>query len=322
MKNHITKDSGKRRKFSTGAVRDINEEKGRYELISPIMIERLAKLLQRGAIKYSTIKPINWEEFIEIGRDKCTCQRKESLIAIHTFLTIVKDSVGTVTKDNLGYSIQSLLKDKEIILENGSRETGKERLHWIKNTIPVNLIEIVKDCKQEKQYWLLLAYLLMMNKDYYKSKKINVQSVEVNLLEDFQEQHMTLIMTMKQTKLGGYSVQNVTKESDCLEITKKELEMHSITCNIHRLKISNNNGKTEVFLTGERNWEQGMELSVYMDSGMRHLFKFLEGYRDEDHLVAAIWNLQALLHIEEMINRGLLPKELNDLPNYLPKKKK
>jgi len=125
MKDYKTKDSGKRRKFGTGAVRDVNEEKGRYDLISPIMIERLAKLLQRGAIKYNS-----------------------------------------------------------------------------------------------------------------------------------------------------------------------------------------------------RNWEQGMELSVYMDSGLRHIFKFLEGHRDEDHLVAAIWNFQALLHIEEMINRGLLPKDLYDLPNYLPKEKK
>lgn len=125
MKKYKTKDSGKRRKFSTGAVRDVNEEKGRYDLISPIMIERLAQLLQRGAKKYSS-----------------------------------------------------------------------------------------------------------------------------------------------------------------------------------------------------RNWEKGMELSVYMDSGMRHLYKFLEGHRDEDHLIAAIWNLQALLHIEEMINRGLLPKDLYDLPNYLPKEKK
>ena len=72
----------------------------------------------------------------------------------------------------------------------------------------------------------------------------------------------------------------------------------------------------------DRNWEKGMPLSVYVDSGMRHFFKFLEGHRDEDHLVAAIWNLQALPHIEEMINRGLLPKELYDLPNYLPKEKK
>ena len=67
----------------------------------------------------------------------------------------------------------------------------------------------------------------------------------------------------------------------------------------------------------DRNWEKGMPLSVYMDSGMRHLFKFLEGHRDEDHLIAAIWNLQALLHIEEMVKRGVLSEELLDLPNYM-----
>ena len=67
----------------------------------------------------------------------------------------------------------------------------------------------------------------------------------------------------------------------------------------------------------DRNWEKGMPLSVYMDSGMRHLYKFLEGHRDEDHLIAAIWNLQALLHIEEMVNRGMLSKDLLDLPNYI-----
>lgn len=67
----------------------------------------------------------------------------------------------------------------------------------------------------------------------------------------------------------------------------------------------------------DRNWEKGMPLSVYMDSGMRHLYKYLEGHTDEDHLIAAIWNLQALLHIEEMVNRGKLPKKLCDLPNYV-----
>lgn len=69
----------------------------------------------------------------------------------------------------------------------------------------------------------------------------------------------------------------------------------------------------------DRNWEKGMPLSVYMDSGMRHLYKFLEGHRDEDHLIAAIWNLQALLHIEEMVKRGVLSEDLLDLPDYVKK---
>lgn len=65
---------------------------------------------------------------------------------------------------------------------------------------------------------------------------------------------------------------------------------------------------------GDRNWEKGQELSRYMDSAMRHAFKHLQGDRDEDHLIAAVWNLMCLAETEERINSGLLPKELDDLP--------
>jgi hypothetical protein len=68
----------------------------------------------------------------------------------------------------------------------------------------------------------------------------------------------------------------------------------------------------------ERNWEKGQNLSAYIDSAVRHLVCYLEGHRDEDHLAAAVWNVCSLIHTEEMINRGLLPRELNDLPNYVP----
>jgi nucleoside 2-deoxyribosyltransferase len=40
---------------------------------------------------------------------------------------------------------------------------------------------------------------------------------------------------------------------------------------------------------------------------------------DEDHLAQSAWNIFAAIHFEEMIERGLLPKELNDLPNYQKK---
>lgn len=49
------------------------------------------------------------------------------------------------------------------------------------------------------------------------------------------------------------------------------------------------------------------------------MYKYLEGYRDEDHLGAAMWNIHSLIHTEEVIDRGILPKELDDLPNYWPK---
>jgi hypothetical protein len=70
-----------------------------------------------------------------------------------------------------------------------------------------------------------------------------------------------------------------------------------------------------------RNWEKGQPLSRFLDSAIRHLIKYQEGHRDEDHLAAARWNVGGLMHCEEMIKRGLLPAELNDLPNYLTKPK-
>jgi hypothetical protein len=69
---------------------------------------------------------------------------------------------------------------------------------------------------------------------------------------------------------------------------------------------------------GSRNWEKGIPLSRFVDSGLRHAFQYLEGMQDEDHLAQAAWNFLALLHTEEMIKRGILPEELDDLPNYMP----
>lgn len=69
---------------------------------------------------------------------------------------------------------------------------------------------------------------------------------------------------------------------------------------------------------GDRNWENGQPLSRFMDSALRHAFAHLQGARDEDHLAAAAWNLLCLADTEERIKAGLLPAELNDLPEIKP----
>ncbi len=66
---------------------------------------------------------------------------------------------------------------------------------------------------------------------------------------------------------------------------------------------------------GSRNWEKGMGLSIYLDSGIRHALRYLRGDSDEPHLEAACWNIMCLLDTQERIKEGLLPEELNDLPN-------
>lgn len=62
-----------------------------------------------------------------------------------------------------------------------------------------------------------------------------------------------------------------------------------------------------------RNWERGMPLSRFLDSALRHVFKYLEGAADEDHLVAATWNLLAALETESRILAEMLPGSLMDI---------
>ena len=49
----------------------------------------------------------------------------------------------------------------------------------------------------------------------------------------------------------------------------------------------------------ERNWEKGIPAHSFLDSAMRHIVKYADGWDDEDHLIAAIWNLCGLAWTEE-----------------------
>lgn len=64
-KEFKVKDSGKRQKFDSGAVRDTDEGKPRFDLISPFALKRVASHLAKGAKKY---EERNWEKGISISR--------------------------------------------------------------------------------------------------------------------------------------------------------------------------------------------------------------------------------------------------------------
>ena len=57
----MIKDSGNRREFESGAVRDMQEGKGRMDLLPACAIIRLAKHFENGAKKY---EERNWEKGI------------------------------------------------------------------------------------------------------------------------------------------------------------------------------------------------------------------------------------------------------------------
>lgn len=59
MSKYVTMDSGRREHFRSGMVRDVREGKGRFDLISPYALKRLAQVYERGATKYDDR---NWEK--------------------------------------------------------------------------------------------------------------------------------------------------------------------------------------------------------------------------------------------------------------------
>ena len=60
---------------------------------------------------------------------------------------------------------------------------------------------------------------------------------------------------------------------------------------------------------GRWNYTKGIPVSSFLDSALRHLFKYLDGWDDEDHLSAAAFNILGAMEMESN------HKEMIDLPN-------
>jgi len=65
-----------------------------------------------------------------------------------------------------------------------------------------------------------------------------------------------------------------------------------------------------------RNWENGVPISRYVAGVYRHLNAIQDGKTDEDHEAALAFAIMGMIHTREMIRRGKLPPELDDL-SYL-----
>ena len=59
---------------------------------------------------------------------------------------------------------------------------------------------------------------------------------------------------------------------------------------------------------GEYNWQKGLPMHSFMDSAIRHIYKYMDGQTDEDHLCAAAWNLLGAMWTEEKM------PEMMDIP--------
>lgn len=65
---------------------------------------------------------------------------------------------------------------------------------------------------------------------------------------------------------------------------------------------------------GERNVDNGIPQHSFIDSGLRHLIKYLRGDRDENHLVSALWN------IAWAVEQEVTKPYLQDIPSRMERK--
>ena len=65
MRDYTLHDSGGRQQFVTGAVRDRQAGKGRFDLLPALAVTRLARHFEKGAAKYGDR---NWEQGIPLSR--------------------------------------------------------------------------------------------------------------------------------------------------------------------------------------------------------------------------------------------------------------
>lgn len=70
---------------------------------------------------------------------------------------------------------------------------------------------------------------------------------------------------------------------------------------------------------GSANWMKGMSFRRTADSIIRHIFQWLAGDEEEDHLAALACNTMFLMHFEEAIKAGQLPTLLDDRDKGLKK---
>ena len=60
------------------------------------------------------------------------------------------------------------------------------------------------------------------------------------------------------------------------------------------------------------NWEAGMPVNDLLNHAIRHIYEYLSGDRDEDHLGHAAWNVIGAIHSVELwpdINEGALREQ-------------
>lgn len=306
MKKIVTKFSGKKDEYATGATRDKRAGKGRYDLITPFMLKRLAGVYERGADNHGKEFPIPSLQYKQELVSLCTCNKNNQIVTpiAHTML---EDCAEIAMKRISEKLIRILHGGKEKIVRGGQSNIGKKRPNMHKSMSEQKNIENGEICSCAHDYSHVMGLLSTMREQLLKNKKVFVRSAK-----GLRKEPSISTTNIRQESLEDLSVENAIALLGSLEIALEDLNKHSDICMVQkRINFELKNDELIGSVSGDRNWEKGIPTSRLVDSAMRHINQFREGLRDEDHIAQAIWNLACIIHFEE-----LKREDLNDVPNY------
>ena len=118
-------DSGKREEFNTGSVRDTRNGKGRFDLITPFALKRLAQHYENGSVKYGDR---NWEKGQSIMRYLDSAERHINDLKIALLLgEQTEDHASAVVWNMMGYiHTEEMLRIKKLPKELDDRPNKYE----------------------------------------------------------------------------------------------------------------------------------------------------------------------------------------------------
>ncbi len=160
---NTVEDSGDHKQFETGAVRDSATGKGRFDLITPIGLKRLAKHYENGARKYSER---NWEKGIPLMRFLDSALRhlntyKECLL---TGETPEEDHMAAVAWNALGFIHTEEMIQKGLLSETLDDRPGVVSHAESKKFQDENVIERQEDPKLQVTDSVITAkYIELLN---------------------------------------------------------------------------------------------------------------------------------------------------------------
>jgi hypothetical protein len=165
-------------------------------------------------------------------------------------------SIGLIIGDE---KVEHPDTDMPKILDSGNRrefETGAVRdIHEGKGRCDLLPLDVVADCLNDE----LLNHIA----SFQRTGDVRDLSVILDMFASHWDDGLT--------KLSTYDIIVQRKSTMFLEVAKHYEE----GCNKY----------------GPRNWEKGIPVRCYIDSGVRHYLKFLRGDMDEPHDRAFVWNI-------------------------------